>query len=41
LQDMLKLLRFNRINFKWYKYDDEYTYWQIESLPDSKIQILK
>jgi hypothetical protein len=41
LKDMLKLLRFDRANFKWYKYDDEYTYWEIESYPDTKVTSLK
>lgn len=34
---MLVLLRFDRANFKWYEYDDEYTYWTIESNVDSKV----
>lgn len=41
LSDMLKLLRFDRANFKWYKYDDEYTYYDIESLSDDKVEQIK
>lgn len=41
LKDMLVLLRFDRANFKWYEYDDEYTYWNIESLMDNKVAIVK
>lgn len=37
IKDMLVLLRFDRANFKWYEYDDEYTYWTIESNVDSKV----
>lgn len=37
VSDTLKLLRFDKINFKWYKYDDEYTYYEIDSLDDSII----
>ncbi|WP_299278382.1 hypothetical protein [uncultured Psychroserpens sp.] len=29
--------RFKRVNYKWYKYDDEYTYYTIDSYEDSKI----
>jgi hypothetical protein len=29
-RDMLKLLGFTRAEYKWYKYDDEYTYYTIE-----------
>jgi len=28
--EMLKLLGFTRAEYKWYKYDDEYTYYRIE-----------
>lgn len=30
--------RFKRINYKWYKYDDEYTYYTIDSEKDSEIK---
>ncbi len=36
MKDMLVLLRFTRINMKWYEYDDTYTYWDIESQNDSE-----
>lgn len=36
LQDMLKLLRFDRVNYKWYEYDSDYTYFTIDSLLDSE-----
>lgn len=41
LSDMLKALRFDRVNFKWYKYDDEYNYYDIESSPDDKVEQIK
>ncbi len=37
LLDSFKLFRFTRVNYKWYKYDEDYTYFSIESLPDSKV----
>jgi len=37
LKEMLIVLRFNRINMKWYEYDDDYTYWDIESKNDNEI----
>ncbi len=37
LKEMLVMLRFNRINMKWYEYDDDYTYWDIESKNDNEI----
>lgn len=41
IADMLKSLRFDRANFKWYKYDDEYTYYDVESLSDDKVEQIK
>ncbi len=41
LYEILKLLRFDKANFKWYKYDDEYTYYNIESLSDDKVEQIK
>lgn len=38
MRDKLEQLRFKRVNFKWYKYDDEYTYWTINSPSDATIQ---
>jgi len=32
--EMLELLRFDRVNYKWYKYDSEYTYYDIDSVED-------
>ena len=32
-----KDFRFKRINYKWYEYDDEYTYYTVNSDKDSKI----
>ncbi|MDR0830037.1 MAG: hypothetical protein LBN95_08005 [Prevotellaceae bacterium] len=37
LSPKLHELRFTRINFKWYKYDDEYTYYTLETLSDSYV----
>lgn len=35
--DILTLLRFKQVNYKWMKYADEFTYYDLESPPDSKI----
>ena len=40
LQEALILFRFNRANYKWYKYDDEYTYFDIKSESDSKVMVI-
>lgn len=37
VQDVLSLLRFKRANYKWYKYDDEYTYYSIPSPADTDL----
>lgn len=37
MRDRLEQLRFKRVNFKWTKYDDEYTYWTIETPSDGTI----
>lgn len=37
LQDALKLYRFTRANYKWFKYADEYQYSTIDSQPDSAV----
>lgn len=37
LSEILNLLRFNRVNYKWYKYDDEYTYYELNTLKDNEI----
>ena len=31
--------RFKRVNYKWYKYDDEYTYYTINSISDGELKI--
>ncbi|MDR6760331.1 hypothetical protein J2Y38_000510 [Flavobacterium sp. 2755] len=37
LQEALKMFRFSKVNYKWYKYDDEYTYYEIDSPNDSEL----
>lgn len=37
LGDAFTLYRFTRVNYKWYKYDDEYNYYTIDSQPDSAV----
>lgn len=37
LQTVLKRLRFKRANFKWYEYDDEYTYYTLDVPEDSEL----
>lgn len=37
LSSMLKLLRFDRANYKWYEYASNYDYYDIDSLADSEI----
>lgn len=37
IADALRDLRFKRCNFKWYKYDDNYTYWNISSKDDGEL----
>lgn len=37
LQEALKMFRFSRVNYKWYKYDDDYTYYEIDSPNDSEL----
>ncbi|MBK7342492.1 MAG: hypothetical protein IPJ06_04910 [Saprospiraceae bacterium] len=34
LSEILNLLRFKRINYKWYEYDDEYTYYTLKTGQD-------
>ena len=36
IREVLELLRFKRINFRWYKGADEYTYYQISSTADGE-----
>ena len=37
LWEALMLLRFKRIQFKWFKYEDEFTYWQVPSPTDKDL----
>ena len=37
LTDMLKSLRFKRINYRWYEGEDDYTYYEIDSPKDSEV----
>lgn len=39
LSQTFRDFRFKRVNYKWYEYDDEYTYYTISSDKDSKIKI--
>lgn len=41
LTEIFNLLRFKRINYKWYKYDDEYTYYNLETSRDNALLTLK
>lgn len=35
--EMVKLLRYDRVNYKWYKYDDNYDYYEVKSAKDSDV----
>lgn len=37
LNDILRQLRFKRVNYKWYKYDDEYTYYSMKTEKDGEL----
>ncbi|MFW0862067.1 MAG: hypothetical protein ACKKL6_00565 [Candidatus Komeilibacteria bacterium] len=37
IESMLELLRFSRVNYKWYKYDSDYTHYTIDSEYDSEV----
>lgn len=37
LSEMLNFLRFKKANYKWYEYDDEYTYYDLDSKDDNEI----
>ena len=39
IQDMLKKLRFDKANYKWFNGADEYNYYAIESSKDNEISI--
>lgn len=38
LSEIFRDFRFNRVNYKWYEYDDSYTYYTIKSDKDSEIK---
>lgn len=38
INENLHLFRFKRTNYKWYKYDDSYTYYTIETPGDGELQ---
>lgn len=38
IESILEDLRFTRANFKWYKYDKEYTYWEVNGINDNIIE---
>jgi hypothetical protein len=35
--ELLNLLRFKRSNYKWFKYDDEYTFYTLKTKADSEL----
>jgi hypothetical protein len=37
LTEILNLLRFKKVNYKWYQYDDEYTYYELDTKRDNEI----
>ncbi|MEP6803855.1 MAG: hypothetical protein ABI892_04985 [Flavobacterium sp.] len=39
LREALKMFRFTKVNYKWYKNDDEYTYYEIDSPIDSELMV--
>ncbi|MNQ59569.1 hypothetical protein D3C85_738200 [compost metagenome] len=41
LSEALKMFRFTKVNYKWYKYDDEYTYYEMDSPNDSELMSFK
>lgn len=41
LSDVLKMFRFNTVNYKWYEYDEEYTYYEMDSPNDSELMSIK
>jgi hypothetical protein len=38
LSEILNGLRFKRVNYKWYKYDEEYTYYTLRTVGDNELQ---
>jgi hypothetical protein len=39
--ESLKIFRFTQANYKWYEYDDKYTYFEIESPADGDLVVIK
>lgn len=37
MNEMVNELRFKKINLKWYEYDDEYTYYKLDTKSDSEL----
>lgn len=37
LNEILHMLRFKRVNYKWYEYDDEYTYYTLKTPSDKEL----
>jgi hypothetical protein len=37
VESILKILRFNRVTYKWYAYDDHYTYYDLDTPSDAAI----
>ena len=40
INDIMKMLRFKRVSYKFTKYDQEYDYYNIESPKDNEIKRL-
>jgi len=37
LSDILTMFRFKKVNYKWYKYDEEFTYYTLDTPPDGTL----
>ena len=37
LSEVLKQFRFNRVNYKWYEYDDKFTYYEMDVSEDNEL----
>jgi hypothetical protein len=37
LSDILRQFRFKRVNYKWYEYDDDFTYYEIDTPNDDEL----
>ena len=40
LHDQMELLRFKRIEYRWYRGADEYSYYTVESPPDRAVRMI-